>query len=92
VSIYCTGLGRVNPEVDDGAPPAADPISRTVNAVTVTIGGRPAEVKTSVLVPGRPGVYQVDAVVPEGVTAGDSVPVTVGITGQVSPAVTIAVR
>jgi uncharacterized protein (TIGR03437 family) len=37
-------------------------------------------------------LYQVNAVVPSGITTGDTVPVVLSMVGQNSPAVTIAVR
>jgi len=57
----------------------------------VTIGGQPAPVSFSGLTPGYPGLYQINAVVPSGVS-GDAVPVVVSVTGQTSPPVTMAVQ
>jgi uncharacterized protein (TIGR03437 family) len=92
VVIYCNGLGAVNPPVASGTPaPAGGPLSRTVNPLNVTIGGIPAKVTFSGLVPGYPDLYQVNAEVP-GVTPGDQVPVVLNIAGQTSPPVTMAVR
>jgi uncharacterized protein (TIGR03437 family) len=42
-------------------------------------------------VAGQPGVYQVTAIVPYGVS-GDTVPVVVTVAGQASQAVTMAVQ
>jgi adhesin/invasin len=93
VVIYCTGLGAVTPAVKEGLPaPATPPLSTTVNPVTVTIGGTAAQVAFSGLTPGYAGLYQVNAVVPAGITTGDTVPVVVSVAGQDSPPVTIAVR
>jgi uncharacterized protein (TIGR03437 family) len=93
VVIYCAGLGAVNPAVAAGAPaPSVPPLSTTVNTVTVTIGGQPARVTFSGLTPGYPGLYQVNAVVPGGIVTGDAVPVVIGVAGQTSPAVTMAVQ
>jgi uncharacterized protein (TIGR03437 family) len=93
VVIYCTGLGAVTPAVKEGQPaPTTPPLSTTVNAVTVTIGGQAAFVAFSGLTPGYAGLYQVNAVVPAGITTGDAVPVVLSVAGQTSPAVTIAVR
>jgi uncharacterized protein (TIGR03437 family) len=91
VVIYCTGLGAVDPALPEGAAPPVLPLSNTVNPVTVTIGGRNAPAAFSGLTPGFPGLYQVNAVVPDGVS-GDAVPVVVSVAGQVSPVVTLAVR
>jgi uncharacterized protein (TIGR03437 family) len=93
VSIYCEGLGRVNPEVANGTPaPSAEPFSRTVNAVTVTIGGQGAQVLYAGLAPGFVGLYQVNALVPSDAQLGDAVPVTVSVSGATSNVATIAVR
>jgi uncharacterized protein (TIGR03437 family) len=91
VVIYCTGLGAVNPPVPEGAPPPSSPLSTTVNTVTVSIGGMDAPVQFSGLTPGFPGLYQVNAVVPNGVS-GDTVPLVVSVAGQTSPPVTLAVQ
>jgi uncharacterized protein (TIGR03437 family) len=90
--IYCTGLGEVDPPVTAGARAPADPLSRTVNQVSVTVGGAPAEVFFSGLAPGFAGLYQVNAFVPQGAPTGDEVPVVVSVAGQASPPVTIALR
>ena len=60
--------------------------------VTVTIGGAPATVTFSGLVPGFAGLYQIDARVPAMSATGDAVPVSVTISGAASNTVTIAVR
>jgi len=91
ITIYCTGLGVVDPPVTAGTPPPAAPISATVNPVSVTIGGRDGQATVGRLVPGRPGVYSVSAIVPNGIS-GDAVPVLVTVAGQTStPGVTMSV-
>jgi uncharacterized protein (TIGR03437 family) len=92
VVIYCAGLGAVTPAVAAGAPAPSAPLSQTVSPVTVTIGGQSAQVSFSGLTPGFPGLYQINAVIPNGVTAGDAVAVVIGVAGQTSPAVTMAVQ
>ena len=87
--IYCTGLGPVDPPVLAGA---AATSSRTVNEVTVTIGGRTATVAYSGLTAGFTGLYQVNTSVPEGVLPGDEAPVVLTVGGLSSPPVTMAVR
>lgn len=44
------------------------------------------------LSPGFAGLYQVNVQVPAGVQPGNAVPVTIAVSGQTSPAATIAVR
>ncbi|MEZ5402206.1 MAG: hypothetical protein R2729_21205 [Bryobacteraceae bacterium] len=91
VTIYCTGLGVVSPAIPTGTAAPSSPLSRTVEAVSVTIGGVAAQVTFAGLAPGFAGLYQVNAVVP-GVAAGGAIPVTLGVAGQTSPEVTIAVQ
>lgn len=93
IVIYCTGLGLVTPSVKEGAAaPSTPPLATTVNPVTVTIGGQAAQVSFSGLAPGYAGLYQVNAVVPAGITVGNAVPVVLSVAGQTSPPATIAVQ
>ena len=62
--IYCSGLGAVSPPVADGAAAPLSTLSKTVNPVTVTIGGQSAQVLFAGLAPGFAGLYQVNAIVP----------------------------
>ena len=87
--IYCTGLGPVTPPVAAGA---AATSSRTVNAVTVTIGGRTANVDYAGLTAGLAGLYQINTRVPPDVAPGDEVSVVVTVAGFASVPVTMAVR
>jgi uncharacterized protein (TIGR03437 family) len=90
--IYCDGLGDVDQSIAPGAAAPGSPAAMTTDQPQVTIGNINSSVAFSGLTPGLVGVYQINAVVPAGVTAGDQVPVVVNISGQVSPAVTIAVK
>jgi uncharacterized protein (TIGR03437 family) len=92
VAIFCTGLGAVDQNVPDGAGAPASPLANTVTVPTVTIGGQSAKVLFSGLAPGFVGFYQIDALVPSGITPGNQVPVVVNILGDSSPPVTIAVK
>jgi adhesin/invasin len=92
VVIFCTGLGPVNQAVPDGTASPSSPLAVTVATTAVTIGGQFAGVSFSGLAPGFVGLYQIDAVVPAGVTPGNQVPLIVSILNQTSPAVTIAVK
>ncbi len=91
IVIYCSGLGAVDPPVSAGTAASLSVLSRTVNPVTVTIGGRPATVAFAGLAPGFSGLYQINAVVPSGLSAGD-LPVVVTVAGQSSTPVTLPVR
>ena len=91
--IYCAGLGAVQPSIGAGLPAGFSPLSATSNPVTVSIGGVDAPVLFAGLTPGFTGLYQVNAMVPAGVTPGSAVPITVTVSGQTSPGnVTIAIQ
>lgn len=92
LEIYCSGLGAVSPAVADGAAASLTAVSNTVNAVTATIGGQPAQVLFAGLAPGYAGLYQVDAVVPPGLAAGANVPVVLSQAGYTSATVTVALH
>lgn len=92
IVIYCTGLGEVTPAVPTGNAAPLSPLSNTVEPISVTIGGVAANVLFSGLTPGFVGLYQVNAIVPNGVTPGSQVPVTLTGAGQQSMPVTIAVQ
>jgi uncharacterized protein (TIGR03437 family) len=92
LAIFCTGLGAVNPAVPDGAGAPSSPPATTVATPTVSIGGKAAKVTFSGLSPGFVGLYQIDAIVPDGLTPGNQVPVVLSIAGQTGPATTIAVK
>jgi uncharacterized protein (TIGR03437 family) len=82
VSIYVTGAGQMTPVGRTGALGSGD---QTIAApVTVSIGGQNARVAYAGSVLGSlQGLYQINAVVPDGVTAG-SVPIQVTVGGTSS--------
>src|ERR1035438_4738734 len=92
IVIYCAGLGPVNPPVAAGSAAPSAPPANTTNPVTVTIGGKSAQVFFGGLVGGFAGLYQVNAYVPKGITPGDAVPLVVTVAGFESAPVTVAVK
>ena len=90
--IYCSGLGAVDVPTVAGTTAPSSPLARTANPVTVTIGGRNATVLFSGLTPSTVGLYQVNALVPEGVTPGSAVELLLSTAGRSSGAVTVAIR
>jgi uncharacterized protein (TIGR03437 family) len=92
LSIYCTGLGTVTPTIAAGAAASYPPLYYTDNTATATVGGLDAPVTFFGLAPGYVGLYQVNAQVPAGVTAGPSVPVVVTVAGASSAPVTVAIK
>jgi len=91
LQIYCTGLGAVSNQPADGAAAPSDPLAQTSATPQVTIGNLQAKVSFSGLAPGYVGLYQVNALVPAGVTAGSAVPVVISVGETTSNTVTIAV-
>jgi uncharacterized protein (TIGR03437 family) len=91
LQIYCTGLGAVSNTPADGAAALSDPLSQTTVTPQVTIGGVQVTPSFSGLAPEFVGLYQVDALVPAGITANSAVPVILSLGGVNSNTVTIAV-
>ena len=91
IIIYCAGLGEVDPPVASGTAAPSSPLAETAEQVTVTIAGLPAQVLFAGLTPSFASLYQVNAVVPQGVAQGE-VEVTVSLAGQTSSLVTVAVE
>jgi uncharacterized protein (TIGR03437 family) len=92
VTIYCTGLGAVSNQPATGTAASSELLSFTTTAPTVTIGGVSAQVSFSGLAPGSVGLYQVNVLIPAGVSPGGSVPLILSIAGIKSNPVTIAVQ
>jgi uncharacterized protein (TIGR03437 family) len=91
VSIYGTGPGPLTRAVEDGAAPGATPLARTVSAPEVYIGGVLAEVQFSGMNPDAPGLWQINAVVPNLPFVAGRVPVRVFMNSVDSNEVTIFV-
>jgi len=92
IVIYCAGLGPVNPPVAAGAAAPSSPPAKTTNTVTVSIGGKSAQVFFSGLVGGLAGEYQVNAYVPKGIAPGNAVPLVITVAGFESAPVNVAVK
>ena len=76
VVIYATGLGATSPPFATGT--SANQMNTTILPVTVTIGGKAAAVTYRGLTQGSVGLYQVNAIVPSGLTGSQLVAITVG--------------
>ena len=68
VVLYVTGLGAVNPLVPTGAATPSDQLRHAAVQPTVTVGGVEAPVAFAGLTPGFVGLYQINFVVPPGVS------------------------
>jgi uncharacterized protein (TIGR03437 family) len=91
ITLYCSGLGAVDPAVAAGSPAPASPLSHTVNPVTVKIGQTQAQVLFAGLVPVYAQLYQVNVQIPSGLPSGEAT-LTLSVSGQQSAPVTIAVQ
>jgi uncharacterized protein (TIGR03437 family) len=90
VVIYATGLGATNPAFATGAP--ANQINTTALPVSVTIGGKAAAVTYRGLSQGWVGLYQINAIVPSGLTGSQPVVITVAGGYSSRPGVTMTLR
>jgi uncharacterized protein (TIGR03437 family) len=90
ISIYCTGLGALNPPAQTGAVPPVPP-PQTVAPVQVSIGGTMVQPLYAGVAPGFPGLYQVNARIPPGTPAGAQ-PLQIIQNGIASNIVTVAVQ
>jgi uncharacterized protein (TIGR03437 family) len=91
ITIYCSGLGAVNPLVAAGTQTPNSPLSSTVNPVTVTIGGQQSQVLFAGLAPMFAQLYQVNVQIPTGLPSGSAV-LTLSVVGQQSAPVNITVQ
>ncbi len=89
VMIFCTGLGPTNPLVVTGS--AAAGANTTVNPVIVAIGGSNATVVHSGLAAGYVGLYQVNVLVPSGMSGSQPVSIAVGSATASRAGVTVSV-
>ena len=87
--IYASGLGPTTPSVDAGAVSPSNPPAIVLLTPVVTLDGVNCPVTFAGLTPGQIGVYQIDVNVPQGVTQGLSVALTVS---QGTSASTVYVR
>jgi len=91
VVMYANGLGPVMNQPASGDPAGVNPLSGTTTTPVVTIGGQSAKVGFSGLVPGLPGLYQLNVTVPAGIATG-SQNITVAIGGATSPNLTLPIQ
>jgi uncharacterized protein (TIGR03437 family) len=92
LTFYATGLGPVNGSLPDGALPP-DTTYTTVAQPLMNIGGIPAQVSWAGMSPQFFGVYQLNVMVPPGVTPGAAVPIQLQIGGaSTTDPVTIALQ
>jgi uncharacterized protein (TIGR03437 family) len=92
ILLYSTGLGQTTPPLTTGnVQPGDGTTFNFTSPVTVTIGGKTAQVIYSIASPGFAGLYQTAVVVPQGVTGNVPVVLTTQ-NGAASNAVTLNVN
>jgi uncharacterized protein (TIGR03437 family) len=87
LQLYCNGLGPVTNSPASGSPAPSGTLAQlaqTTTPVTVTIGGKSAQVIFAGLEPPYVGLYLVDVTVPSGLSSGNQ-PITVSVGGKTSP-------
>jgi adhesin/invasin len=72
LQLYLTGLGSVTPSVADGAAASTTTLSMVDEQVAVYVGGLTSKIAFAGLAPGFAGLYQINFVVPGGITTGIS--------------------
>ena len=93
VQLYMSGLGPLNNQPASGDPAPSDPskLATTKTTPVVTIGGQQATVVFSGLAPTFAGLYQINATVPSGISAGTA-NITVSIGGKTTKTSTLPVN
>jgi len=91
VQLFANGLGPLNNQPATGDPAVLSPLATCKSTPVVMIGGKNAAVGFCGLAPGFPGLYQVNATVPTGLTPGTN-PITVSIGNQTSKSSTLLVQ
>jgi uncharacterized protein (TIGR03437 family) len=91
IQLYLNGLGPVSNQPASGDPAPSSPLATCKSTPSLSIGGKTATSSFCGLAPGFPGLYQINAVVPTGLTPG-SQPITVSIGGQTSKTSNIVVQ
>jgi uncharacterized protein (TIGR03437 family) len=88
VIIYATGVGNTNPLVGDGQAAPGSPLAVATDTTTVTVdagqGGVAAQVLFSGLAPGFVGLWQINAVLPAGLSTNLRTTLRVDLKGRQS--------
>ena len=91
ILLFANGLGTVDTPQASGEPAPSTQLVNTTTKASVTIGGVAAEVDFSGLAPGLVGCYQLNVVVPSGVSAGTQ-QMIVSVNGVASAPINIVVQ
>ena len=91
IQLYANALGPVNNQPATGDPAPLAPLANCKGTAVVMVGGKTASTSFCGLAPGFPALYQLNTVVPTGLTPGAN-SITVSIGGQTSKASSIMVK
>ena len=91
IFLFTTGGGAISPPLQDGTAAPGSPLSLLSGNVQVSIGGKPAQVTYAGVAPGFAGLSQINAIIPDGLAAGDQ-PVFVSVNGVASNTGLITVK
>jgi uncharacterized protein (TIGR03437 family) len=92
IQLFATGFGQTNPPLTDGQLNPSTPPLATITSPGVSIGGTFAQVVYAGAAPEAiAGLYQINAVIPNGIQPGDAIPVKITF-GDTSNTVSIAVK
>jgi uncharacterized protein (TIGR03437 family) len=91
ILLFANGLGPVDTAQVSGEPASSTQLINTTSKASVTIGGVAAQVVFSGLAPGLVGCYQLNVVVPTGVSAGTQ-QMVVSANGVASAPINIVVQ
>lgn len=92
VRLFCTGLGVVAPDLEDGAAGPETGKPAAIEPVVLTVAGLEAAIQSTSLVPGLFGIHEVIATLPDNLPAGMAIRVILKTGTAESEPVTIAVR
>lgn len=93
ITLFATGEGQTDPAGLTGKLATGSPLPTPLLPVTVQIGGQTATLMYAGELPQGAGVMQINAVVPDGITPGDSVPVTLTVgSAQAQSGITLSVH
>jgi uncharacterized protein (TIGR03437 family) len=70
LTIYGSGPGAVSPALAEGIAPPLDPLSTTTAAPTIRLGNRELQPSFTGMVPGYPGLWQINVQVPADAAPG----------------------
>jgi len=92
VLIYLTGMGAVNPPVNDGAAGGSNPLNKSVSDVVVWVAGQQGTVLYNGLAPGFPGLYQINVTLPTFLSGGGNLPLAIQTTNAYHDQVDIPIQ